>query len=820
MMRVTKRSGDFEEVSFDKVLNRIKNLSNGLDVNFYDVAQKVCSRIYDGVSTSQLDELAATICSSLIVLHPDYNTLAARIAISNHHKNTSPSFSETVSMLYNAGVLNDEFYSIVMKNKEKLNSSIKYDRDYDLDYFGFKTLERSYLLKVDDKPIERPQHLFMRVAVAIHQGDIKDTLETYDLMSQKYMIHASPVLFNAGTKMQQLASCFLIQMESDSIQGIYNTLKDVAEISKSGGGIGLNIHNIRSAGSKIRNSGVSSGIVPMLRVFNETGCYVNQEGKRNGSIAVYLEMWHADISEFLDMKRPHSGPENMKARDLFYSVWMCDLFMERVKNNEKWSLMNPQVSSGLDEVYGDEFVELYTKYENEGKYVRQVNARDLWNKILESEIESGVPYISYKDSANKKSNQKNLGTIKSSNLCNEILEYSSSDEIAVCNLASINLSNLVEYDEQQNPFFNFDKLHHISRTLTKNLNKAIDITYYPVEKCRRSNLRHRPIAIGVSGLADTYIAMRYPFDSDNARKLNKLIFETLYHGTIQQSMLISKTRSELILKHKENDREFPYNLNINEYENIDEMIAKGYAGSYSTFYNSPAQQGQLQFDLWNVEVSNERYNWTELKEDIKKYGLRNSLNVALMPTCSTSNILGVSECFEPLTSLVYKRKTLGGEFVLVNKSFVKDLMKLGLWNDTIRQKLIINDGTTQNIDEIPEDIKNLYKTSFELSQKVLIDQSADRAPFVCQTQSMNLFVENPDNNKLSSMHFYAWSKGLKTGIYYLRSKTKATAQKFTVDVELQKFANVKKSDDESKKSKRVFKCDQLDENGACMMCSS
>ena len=814
MLRVTKRSGELENVSFDKVLNRLNNLSDKLNVNYYEIAQKVCSRIYDLVKTSELDELAANLCSSMIINHPDYGVLAARIIISNHHKNTSPSFSETIYQLYHNKkyqLVTKELYDVVMQNKEKLNNYIKYDRDFNLDYFGFKTLERSYLLKVDNKIVERPQHLFMRVSLGIHGTDLKDALQTYDYMSQKYFVHATPTLFNSGTLCPQLSSCFLLSV-SDSIESIYDTLKECAQISKLAGGIGIHIHDIRANGSKIRHTGVSNGIVPMLKVFNDTARYVNQEGKRNGSIAVYLEPHHADIFDFLDMKRPH-GSEELKARDLFYALWISDLFMERVKNNAKWSLMTPNECVGLSDVYGDEYKQLYEQYERDGKFVRQVDAQELWFKMLECQIESGVPYIGYKDAINMKTNQKNLGTIKSSNLCIEIVEFTSPEEIAVCNLASINLERFVNLNSDNEPYFDFEKLHEVSMILTKNLNKIIDINHYPLEKARRSNLRHRPIGIGVQNLHGAYMKMKYNFDSPDAYELNKLIFETIYHGALQQSMFIAKIRSQII---QEGNIEL-YNLKLNEYENLDEMQNNGYVGAYSTFYGSPAQQGILQFDLWKTQPDSTRYNWEQLKTDIKTYGLRNSLLLALMPTASTSQILGsVSEAFEPITSNLYKRKTLSGEFIVINNYLVNDLISLGLWTEDIKNKIIINEGCISTIEEIPQHIRNLYKTAFELSQKVLIDQAADRGKYICQTQSMNLFVENPDTKKLSSMHFYAWSKGLKTGIYYLRSKTKSRAQKFTIDPELQKYTNLKSEN----KSKRIFKCKDEEEGGICTMCSS
>lgn len=787
VMNVIKRNGSFEEVSFDKVLNRIKKLCFETPilshVNYFDIAQKVCARIYNNVKTTELDELAAQICSSMILEHPEYGTLGARLIISNHQKNTSPSFSETVMLLYNndgeTPVLSDDFYKVVMANKEKLNNYIDYSRDYLVDYFGFKTLERAYLLKVNNKVIERPQHLFMRVAIGIHGNDIKDALETYDLMSKKYFTHATPTLFNAGTKRQQLSSCFLQSINGDSIDGIFDSIKESAMISKHAGGIGIHVHDVRSKGSLIRGTnGKSDGIIPMLKVFNQTARYVNQAGKRAGSIAVYLEPWHADIVEFLQLKRPH-GNEEERARDLFYALWIPDLFMKRVKENGKWSLMCPDECKGLSDVYSEKFEELYITYEQQGKYRKQIDAQELWFKILECQIESGVPYLLYKDACNEKSNQKNLGTIKSSNLCTEIVEYSSPEETAVCNLASICLPSFVEKDENNKLFYNFEKLHEVTKVITKNLNKVIDINFYPIEKARKSNSKHRPIGMGVQGLADTYVLMKYPFDSEEARLLNEQIFETIYHAAIERSMELAEKM-----------------------------------GSYESFAGSPASNGQLQFDLWDKEPS-DRYEWNELKEKVKQVGLRNSLMIAPMPTASTSQIMGFNECFEPFTSNLYKRKTMAGEFILVNKYLINDLIELNLWNKDLKDKIMLSDGSVQNIKEIPDNIKSLYKTVWEIKQKVLIDQAADRGKYICQSQSMNLFVEDPDFKKLSSMHFYSWSSGLKTGIYYLRSKPKAKQQKFTVDPNLQKFANVNKKEESKEENKEIVCTDEV-----CVVCSS
>lgn len=772
-MRVQKRDGTHEDVSFDKVLNRVKNLSSKLNVNVWELAQKVCSRIYDGVKTSELDELAAHLCSSMIVEHPDYGTLASRIIISNHQKNTSPSFSETINMLYwntdNAGehspLISKEVFEVVQKHKEKLNSYIDYNRDFEFDYFGFKTLERAYLMKINGKIIERPQHMFMRVSLGIHLNDVKDALQTYDCMSKKLFIHATPTLFNSGTPRPQNSSCFLLA-NFDSIDGIFETMKECAMISKYAGGIGMHAHDIRAKNARIRGTnGYSDGIIPMLRVFNNVARYVNQAGKRNGSIAVYLEPWHADILQFLDLKKPH-GSEEERARDLFYAMWVPDLFMERVKSNGKWSLMCPDQCPGLSDLWGDEFKVLYEKYEAEGKYTKQLNAQEVWFKILEAQIETGTPYLCYKDAANRKSNQQNLGTIKCSNLCSEVIEYTSSEEIAVCNLASICLPS---YYDPETKSFDHKKLHEMVKVVTKNLNKVIDVNFYPLEKTRVSNLRHRPLGIGVQGLADLFAIMRYPFDSEQAAKLNRDIFETIYHGALEASNDIAKKRHQ--------DPEYMMS-NCNEF---DPPLDSKYPGAYKSFEGSPASKGQLQFDLWNTHVSDDNWNWTALKKSIKEFGIRNSLLLAPMPTASTSQICSFNETFEPFTSNIYKRKTMAGEFIVVNKYLFRDLIELGLWNPDIKNQMIINDGSVQNIAQIPQEIKDIYKTVWEIKQKVIIDMAADRGVFVCQSQSMNLFIDAPDFKKLSSMHFYAWSKGLKTGLYYLRSKPRAKTQQFTIE---------------------------------------
>ena len=806
-MRVIKRNSEMEDVSFDKVLNRLKNLSQGLTIDVSEIAQKVCSRIYDGVKTYELDELAAYLCSSMSTEHPDYSLLASRIIISNHHKNTSPSFSETIQTLYNnldnhnnsIPLVSEELYNIVNKNKEKLNTCIDYQRDYLFDYFGFKTLERAYLLRVDKKIIERPQHMWMRVAIGIHGNDIKEVIQTYELLSKKYFTHATPTLFNAGTNRPQLSSCFLCSINDDSVAGIFDSLKEVALISKYAGGIGLHIHQIRGNGSQIRGTtGTSNGIIPMLRVFNNTARYIDQEGKRLGSIAVYLETWHSDIESFLELKKNH-GSEEERCRDLFLALWISDLFMERVKTEGKWSLMCPDKCRGLSDVYGNDFKELYEKYESEGKYIKQINAQDLWFKILEAQIEQGVPYILYKDAANKKSNQKNLGTIKSSNLCAEVLIYSSPQEIGVCNLASICLPTYIE-----DGVFNFEKLHEITKVITKNLNKVIDKNFYPIEKARISNLKHRPIGIGVQGLADVFIKLRFPFESDNAKQLNKDIFETIYHAATEASMELSKKRHQIINDIKNiNNKILDVNIGsyVNEFEK--DIANPKYIGAYSSFEGSPISQGLFQFDLWNAEPS-ARYDWNKLRVDIKEYGIRNSLLLSPMPTASTSQIMGFNESFEPFTNNIFQRKTLSGEFIIINKYLINDLINRGLWNKELKDTIILHEGSVQNIPEIDDELKAIYKTAWEIKQRNIIDMSADRGQYICQTQSLNIFMEEPDFQKLSSMHFYGHSKGLKTGSYYLRTRPKAKTQQFTIDPE---FA----------KKKRIC----VEENGdTCVLCSS
>ncbi len=758
-MYVIKRDGRRESVKFDKITARIEKLCYGLDPNYLqpvDVAMKVVSGLYDGVTTTELDNLAAETAASMTTKHPDYAILAARIAISNLHKETNKSFSSTIKRLYlyedkttgeNASLIAKDVYEIVRTNAALLDSTIIYDRDYGYDYFGYKTLEKSYLLKIDGKIAERPQHMLMRVAVGIHMDDIDAAIETYNLLSEKWFTHATPTLFNAGTPKPQMSSCFLLTMKDDSIDGIYDTLKQTAKISQSAGGIGLSIHNVRATGTYIKGTnGTSNGIVPMLRVFNDTARYVDQGGgKRKGSFAVYLEPWHADINAFLDLKKNH-GKEEMRARDLFYALWIPDLFMKRVEDNDVWSLMCPHECPGLSDAYGDEFEALYTRYEREGRARKTIKAQDLWYEILESQTETGTPYMLYKDAANKKSNQKNLGTIKSSNLCTEIMEYTSPDEVAVCNLASIALPKFLVRGQDGILRFDHQKLYDVTKTATRNLNKIIDLNYYPVEEARRSNMRHRPIGLGVQGLADAFILLRMPFESDEAQKLNKDIFETIYFAAMTSSMEQAKEE-----------------------------------GPYETWKGSPISQGIFQFDMWNVTPDSNRWDWESLRSAVMEHGVRNSLLLAPMPTASTSQILGNNECFEPYTSNIYTRRVLSGEFVVVNKHLLKDLVKLNLWNDTMKNNLIRANGSVQDIPNIPQNIKDLYKTVWEIKQKTIIDMAADRGAFICQSQSLNIHLQDSNFGKLTSMHFYAWKKGLKTGMYYLRTKAAADAVKFTVE---------------------------------------
>jgi ribonucleoside-diphosphate reductase alpha chain len=789
-MLVVKRDGRRESVKFDKITARIDKLSYGLDSGFVepiDVAKKVIEGLYDGVSTQDLDNLAAEIAATMTVSHPDYAKLAARIAISNMHKTTSKSFSNTMKRLYtyvdpktneNAPLVSKETYGIVKKNAATLDSTIIYDRDFSYDYFGYKTLERSYLMKIDGKIVERPQHMLMRVAVGIHGEDIEKVVETYNLLSEKWFTHATPTLFNAGTPKPQLSSCFLLTMKDDSIDGIYDTLKQCAKISQSAGGIGLSIHHVRAKGSYIKGTGgVSNGIVPMLRNFDMTARYVDQGGgKRKGSFAIYMEPWHADIFDFLDLKKNH-GKEEMRARDLFYALWISDLFMKRVENNEDWTLFCPNECPGLADVYGDEFEKLYEKYEREGKGRKIVKAQDLWFEVLEAQIETGTPYMLYKDAANKKSNQKNLGTIKSSNLCTEIIEYTAPDEVAVCNLASLALPKFVNEETGE---YDFQKLYDVTYVATKNLNRVIDVNYYPVEEAKNSNMRHRPIGLGVQGLADAFILMGMPFESAEARKLNKDIFETIYFA----AMTASK----------------------------DEAIVDG---PYETFKGSPVSKGIFQYDMWGVTPESGLWDWDSLKKEVKKHGVRNSLLVAPMPTASTSQILGNNECFEPYTSNIYTRRTLSGEFIVVNKHLMRDLIKLGLWNESMKNKLIAAKGSVQQIPEIPQHIKDLYKTVWEISQKAIIDMSADRGAYICQSQSLNIHIQDPNFGKMTSMHFYAWKKGLKTGMYYLRSRAAADAIQFTVDK-----ASAKAPSAAELEQKAADLACSLDNPDACEACGS
>jgi ribonucleoside-diphosphate reductase alpha chain len=752
-MYVGKRDGRKETVKFDKITARIIKMCYGLDplVSPEAVAMKVIEGIYDGVSTSDLDNLAAEVAAAKTIDHPDYALLASRIAVSNLHKETKKTFSEVIDDLHhyidpktgqNASLVADDVYAIIQENKEAFDSSIIYDRDFRYDYFGFKTLSRSYLMRLNGKIAERPQQMLMRVAIGIHKKDVASAIKTYNLMSEGWFTHATPTLFNAGTPKPQMSSCFLLTMKSDSIEGIYDTLKSCAQISQSAGGIGLALHDIRATGSYIKGTnGTSNGIVPMLRVFNDTARYVDQGGgKRKGSFAMYIEPWHADVFDFLDLKKNH-GKEEQRARDLFYALWIPDLFMKRVKENGEWTLMCPHECPGLSDTHSAEFEALYTKYEKEGKGRKTIKAQDLWFKILESQIETGTPYMLYKDAANAKSNQQNLGTIKSSNLCTEIIEYTAPDEVAVCNLASLALPKYVTEDGK----FDHDKLFEVTYQATLNLNRIIDENFYPVVEAKNSNLRHRPIGLGVQGLADTYIMMGLPFESDEARTLNREVFETIYFASMSASKDLAKVE-----------------------------------GPYETIKGSPVSKGIFQFDMWGVTPSN-RWEWDILKEEVKKHGVRNSLLLAPMPTASTAQILGNNECFEPYTSNIYTRRVLSGEFIIVNKHLLKDLVREGLWTKDMRQKIMTANGSVQNINEVPQRLKDLYKTAWEISQKAIIDQAADRGAYICQSQSLNIFMENANFGKLTSMHFYGWEKGLKTGMYYLRTKAATDAIKFTVE---------------------------------------
>lgn len=768
---VIKRNGSLEEVSFDKVTRRIKMLCNGLSekINPIMIAQKVCAQIYNNVSTAELDELAAQICISLETTHLDYGVLASRIIISNNHKTTSPSFSETIYILYQNGgkkskLIGDDVYEIVMKNKEKLNAILDYENDYLFDYFGFKTLEKSYLMKVGTKVVERIQHMFMRVSLGIHKDDLRSAINSYELMSKKYFIHATPTLYFSGTPRQYFASCFLLGME-DSVKGIYKCVSDCAEISAGAGGIGMSISSIRSKNSYIHGlNGVSNGIIPLCRVLNETARHINQAGKRPGSIAVYLEPHHPEILEFLELRK-NTGAESERARDLFLALWISDLFMRRVEADQEWSLFDPNECPGLDTSYGEEYEKLYQQYEEEGRAKKKIPARKIWNYALTSQIETGTPYIGFKDSVNRKSNQKNIGVIRNSNLCIEICEYSSPNEYAVCTLASISLPTFISY-ENSTPTFNYDKLIDVMATVVRNLNKIIDINYYPVPETEVSNKKNRPIGIGVQGLADVFARFKIPFDSQEARDLNKNIFETMYYGALKASLALAIENGK----------------------------------TYSTYEGSPISQGIFQFEMWGKEATT-RYPWEELRGEIAKHGVYNSLLIALMPTASTSQILGNNECFEPFTSNIYTRRTLAGDFVVVNKHLVRDLIEQNLWTIALKDEIIKQGGSVQNISGIPNTIKNLYKTVWEIKQKVLIDLAIDRSPYVCQTQSMNLFFEEPSHTVLTSALFYGWKNGLKTGSYYIRSRPKAQAQQFTIEP-----TKKKKRDDENE--------------GSCEMCSA
>jgi ribonucleoside-diphosphate reductase alpha chain len=787
-MLVIKRNGNKETVSFDKVLSRVRKASKGLSVNPDALAQQVLSQIFDGVKTSELDELTAQLAASLSTLHPDYGTLAARISISNHHKNTTASFSEVMIRLSSqkmpqtgdtTSFIHPELLAIVKSHGPEIDSKIHYDRDYLFDYFGFKTLERSYLLKDTSMVIqERPQHMWMRVALALWSDDLDRAFETYDLLSQKFLTHATPTLFNAGTPRQQLSSCFLLAMAEDSIKGIYKTLGDCAAISKFAGGIGLHLHNVRARGSLIKGTnGQSNGLVPMLRVFNNTARYVDQGGgKRNGSFAMYLEPWHADVEDFLKMKL-NTGSEEDRARDLFYALWIPDLFMERVEADGDWSLFCPNEAPGLSDVWGDEFKELYERYEREGRARKVVKAQKLWFQTLDSQMETGTPYLLYKDAANRKSNQQNVGTIKSSNLCTEIIEYSSPEETAVCNLASLALPSFV-----MNGVFDFTKLREVTRTAIRNLNRVIDINFYPTPETERSNMRHRPVGLGVQGLADVFALLGLAWEQEEAAKLNQLIFEHMYYAAVEASSELAKVE-----------------------------------GSYETFEGSPASKGKLQPDLWSVTPITEKdgsLNWSNLRESVKTHGLRNSLLIAPMPTASTSQILGFNECFEPFTSNLYTRRTLAGEFIVINRYLLADLMKEGLWSEEMKQQIVARNGSVQDIPGISEELQLRYKTSWEMKQKVLIDMAAARGAFICQSQSLNLFVADPAYSKLTSMHFYAWKQGLKTGCYYLRTKAPVTAQKFTVDPRLMAAvqSNQTRSNTESEDAKAFYESDSDSED--------
>ena len=851
-MYVIKRNGKREPISFDKILKRIKSIGKDFELKniiYAQLTMKVIDQLQDNIETKRIDELTAEQCAALASKHPEYTKLASAITISNLHKNTSSSFYETIKKIYefkdvnneNYHLIHDDIMKIVETNKETLDAMIDYSRDFLFDYFGLKTLERAYLIKLDKVIVERPQHMWMRVSLCIHGNNLEKVQQTYDLMSQKYFIHATPTLFNAGTPRPQLSSCYLLGIEDDSIDGIFNTVKECGQISKWSGGIGLHIHNIRSSGSHIRGTnGTSNGIIPMLGVFNKTARYVDQGGKRNGSFAIYLEPHHPDIEEFLELKKNH-GDEESKCRDLFYALWISDLFMERVIGNKKWSLFCPDKCPGLCDCYGDEYRELYNKYEEQGKYNCQIEARDLWNKILDAQMETGTPYLLYKDAANQKSNQKNLGTIKSSNLCCEIIEYSDANETAVCNLASIGLPMFVKDDKS----FDFDKLYEITKVLVTNLNNIIDINYYPTDKTRRSNFLHRPIGIGVQGLADTFFKMDYAFTSNEAKKLNIEIFETIYYAALERSCEISCERLEglkqLQQEYLDGNWTFVNNMPecrgynttpvtdsndaiennkkiidlLNEFKPVKQEIDKlerEFLGAYSSFKGSPTSQGIFQFNMWGVNPNTTKLDWDSLKQKVIKYGIRNSLLCAPMPTASTSQILGNNECFEPITSNIYTRRTLAGEFVMVNKYLVDELLELGLWNEDIKNNIIANKGSIQHIEGLSDKIKEKYKIVWEMKMKDLIDMSRDRGAYICQSQSFNLWMEDPDPKSLTNMHFYSWRAGLKTGIYYLRRKPKHQPQQFTIEPE-NKNKNKNKNNSNSNSNSNS-------NEGECLMCGA
>ena len=882
-MKVLKRNGSLENVSFDKILNRITALSNHqhfekLNIDETVIAQKVVNEIYDGVKTTELDELSSQIAISMYSRHPDFKKLASRIVVSNHHKNTKNTFSEKIDLLYNYNhndmkkpLIADYLYNLVQENKKLIDESINYLKDYDFDFFGHKTLEKTYLLKIDKQIIERPQDLLMRVSLAIHRDNIHDAIENYKLMSDHLFTHATPTLYNSGSNREQFASCFLLTVKDDSIKGIYDTLSDCAMISKHAGGIGLSIHTIRASDSYIAGTnGYSNGLVPMLRVFNDTARYVDQGGgKRNGSFAMYLEPWHADIFEFLELKKNH-GNELERARDLFYALWIPDLFMEKVQKNEKWCLFCPNECPGLHKVHSEEFNNLYHKYESENKFRKQIDARELWHAILTSQIETGTPYLLYKDKCNQKSNQQNLGTIQSSNLCTEIIQYTSPEETSVCNLASIALPKFIKHmntndlefiiyskpdcvfcdlakallkkknilyetknyleltslsgeypngvkfpqiylkNEHNNthiggfteltdyllPSYDYDGLKNIAKQLTINLNKIIDYNYYPIPETKNSNLKHRPIGIGVQGLANVFFEYGISFESELAKELNENIFETIYFGAMEASMELAKTRQDDMIIYKKYMNQFDgksedfissdkfYSIKQKLFHVLpEESNREEFLGSYSSFIGSPLHQGKFQFDLWSHNNNNERHDWSVLMTEIQKYGTRNSLLLAPMPTASTAQILGNFECFEPILSNIYVRRVLSGEYTVINEYLVNDLISLDLWSQEMKDKIIVNDGSIQSIENIPNVLKNKYKTVWEIKQKEVINMSRDRGKYICQSQSLNLFLENPDISTLTSMHFYAWKQGLKTGIYYLRSRPSSKAIQFTVNPE-------------------------------------